>query len=238
MRKRKKKKNIILASVFFFIIVLSLISGFVIEKTVMTNRALDYLSEKYNAKKFEFELISYKRPNHYLNDDAIPLMVKGCYKWEFKYNERIFFVNIIDEKFCDDYQIEDVEKWCVKWFKDNIDKSIEFVSLGSDDLYAYQINSDNKVMTYESIEAFLTSDGSFRWDEMFDNNILLAVYYLNNSLDFKKLNEKTDNRLNHKSISIIFENASRIKYKYEPYKNQFIWGKEYYFVPEGVFLED
>lgn len=99
----------------------------------------NYLSRKYDADKSEFELIDYKKFHSYwTSDNILELELEWTdFSFEYKYNDKLFFVNRIDGKFYDDYQIDDVEKWCTDWLKDNIDERITGMEINSDFLWYF-----------------------------------------------------------------------------------------------------
>ena len=167
MTKRKKKKIIYSAILLALGIIIVLISLFFVKyKTVdnyMTARAYHYLSAKYDADESEFTLIDYDKAHWFLNDDDFPELERAPYKWEFEYNGRKFFVNRLDRKFYDDYQLEEIEQWCVEWLQENVFSDILHIELNSFDLWNYQMKFGNTVIRRENIEVFLTNKPKSRY---------------------------------------------------------------------------
>lgn len=99
----------------------------------------NYLSKKYDADKSEFELIDYKEFHFYWNYHTLFLPKPDWtdFSFEYKYNDKLFFVNRIDFKFYDDYQIDDVETWCTEWLQNNIDERITGIEINSDFLWNF-----------------------------------------------------------------------------------------------------
>lgn len=228
---KNDKKTLIIISVVISGIIISAILGYFITKINLTNSAVDYLCDKYNATENEFELIDYERSKYFLNDDAIPQIEKGYYKWEFEYKNRSFFVNRVDGKFYDDYQLEDVEKWCVEWLKKNIDESIVLVKISTSELYNYQLNSKDNTMalSYSSIESFINND---LWDTI---GSTMFAYYIDANIDENYLEDIAKNKLNS---TFYFESINRLKYEIRHEKEKRCWVKYYDYIPEGVFYEE
>ena len=182
------KRILITISAFILLIIVSVFVGLHITKTNLTNAAIDYLCEKYGAREEEFELIDYERSKYFLNDDAIPSIERGNYKWEFKYNNRSFFVNKIDGKYYDDYQLADIEYLCVDWFKKNIDNSICCIDIDSYLIYEYQIEKNNNYLVFndKNIEELLNSKHA---------RPLNTVYYT--SVNKKNKNDELKNKTKH-----------------------------------------
>ena len=93
-------------------------------------RAVNYLCDKYDADKDEFELVDYLHSGFHEEPDGewVDFINWHDFSFEFKYKNKSFFVNRYNGKFYDDYQIEDIEKWCTEWLKENVDEHIDSVS--------------------------------------------------------------------------------------------------------------
>ena len=96
-------------------------------------RAVNYLCDKYDAEKDEFELVDYKHSRLVIEDyQEIFDVLQWCdFSFEFKYKDKSFFVNRYKGKFYDDYQIDDIEIWCTEWLQENVDENIVGVSFDS-----------------------------------------------------------------------------------------------------------
>lgn len=99
----------------------------------------NYLSQKYDADKSEFELIDYKKSHFYWNSYTLFLPKPDWtdFSFEYKYNDKLFFVNRIDGKFYDGYQIDDVETWCTEWLQTNIDERVTGIEIDSSFIWSF-----------------------------------------------------------------------------------------------------
>lgn len=221
MTKRKKKKIIYSAILLALGIIIVLISLFFVKyKTVdnyMTARAYHYLSAKYDADESEFILIDYDKAHWFLNDDDFPELEYSNYKWEFEYNGREFFVNMDGKEFYDDYQLEDVEKWCVCWLQKNVDKSIWFIGIDSEDLYSYLDVAGKNYIVPDDAYSFLCNLNASQ-QTFISSNIKIYCYNKNVNDEaedelitniIKKLNDilDTDN-----SVSVSFSQGNMFSY--------------------------
>lgn len=157
-----KKADKIIVSLFVIIV-----AGFCILKvanvfsyTYVKAKAQIYLSQKYDAKISDFEIVDYRKSGIYWSDRYIfwitPEWVDFCF--EFEYNDKNFMVNRIDGKFYDDYQLDDIEVWCTEWLQENVDERINGVYLRSTDIVYYLKNSGHKnnyVITKGDAKEFL-----------------------------------------------------------------------------------
>lgn len=210
----KKGKKIAFAIVI--VIVAISIGSIYTYNSYITHSAIDYLCEKYNVDKDEFEVLDSEIPKYYLSDDAIPQLEKGYSKWEFKYNDKTFFVNRIDGEFYDDHQLDDVENWCVEWLKNNIEESTYLIELSSLDLYKYQqyINDNYYCFSKESIEQFL----KFYNNQKINETHYLNVYYSDNGVDENEVLMVASKDYNLLGLS--FEQASEKQINKIDYKNE------------------
>ena len=106
-------------------------------------RAVNYLCDKYDADKDEFELVDYLHSGFHEEPDGewVDFINWHDFSFEFKYKNKSFFVNRYNGKFYDDYQIEDIEKWCTEWLKENVDEHIDSVSIETEDIVLYLDNT-------------------------------------------------------------------------------------------------
>ena len=77
------------------------------------------------------------------------------FSFEYKYNDRLFFVNRDKGRFYDDYQLEDIENWSTEWLQKNLDKRIVGIPLDSYELIRFQKSYKNNVLTKNEIKTFL-----------------------------------------------------------------------------------
>ena len=135
--KRKIKASIILF-ICTFVLITVIYSGYQLYRSKLTNNAIHYLCEKYSAEKSDFEVLGFHIAHHYIDKDSLIYVKKSNNVWELKYSGRVFFVHQIDNVYYDDYQLEDVELWAVRWLQKNVDKNIAGIELNTFDLYSYQ----------------------------------------------------------------------------------------------------
>ena len=92
---------------------------------VIAAQAKIYLSLKYKESPTKFELVdhnqSYVRSEEYEVFFMKPKWVD--FSFEYKYNDRLFFVNRDKGRFYDDYQLEDIENWSTEWLHKNVEFS-------------------------------------------------------------------------------------------------------------------
>lgn len=125
-------------------------------------KAENYLCEKYDAQPEEFELVDYKRAKIYWDDYYIFFLTPKWtdFSFEFKYKDRNVIVNRDKGLFYDDYQIDDVEKWCTEWLQENVDKRIIGIQINSYNIMFYQINTNKSqyhILTENDVEKFISN---------------------------------------------------------------------------------
>lgn len=156
-------KKILSIIITITIIIVFIFGGYFVAKTVMTKGAINYLQDKYNMSYNQITVLDYeiKKPG---NDTSfLPLNTYWSpYKWEFEYNNKSFFVNRIDGKYYDDYQIDEIEKLATKWLKQNIDNNIVGIKLSSANIINYQARiADNITISENNIEDFLNDKNTY-----------------------------------------------------------------------------
>ncbi len=226
---KKKHKIIILVLVILFISGIAAgTTAFHLRDKAMTNAAIDFLCEKYGAEEDEFKLLDYERGQYYNNDDLLFDIRWSDYKWEFEYKGRSFFVNRIDGLFYDDYQFEDVEKWCVEWLQKNVDERITGFGINSIHLFNFEMNEEsisykknNYIFSYDKIEEFLNSKAVyafktnevFKLDKIFNSNenmyITISFFYPfanQEKIDkaTKDIKTKMEDKLSNSIISYVY----------------------------------
>ncbi|MGN1124455.1 MAG: hypothetical protein ACI4RR_08940 [Eubacterium sp.] len=123
--------------------------------------AKNYLAEKYNVEKSEIQLIDGRSPTIIWHNNG---NIIGEPEWvdmsiKYKMNDREFFVQRLDFKFYDDYQIYDLEELGTKWLQENIDKYIEGISIESSIVYDFQLISQSNHMmcfSFDNVCEFLS----------------------------------------------------------------------------------
>ena len=84
------------------------------------------------------------------------------YKWELEYNDKSFFVNRIDGKYYDDYQLDEIESVATEWFKQNIDNNIVGIKLSSANIINYQARiAGNITINENNIKDFLNDKNTY-----------------------------------------------------------------------------
>lgn len=153
IKNNKKRKSIKI--IFLAIILLTLANLFAYP--VVAVQAKIYLSLKYKESPTKFELVdhnqSYMRSEEYEVFFMKPKWVD--FSFEYKYNDRLFFVNRDKGRFYDDYQLEDIEKWSTEWLQENVDKRIVGIDLYSEHIREYQRKFSNKKLNKSVTKDFL-----------------------------------------------------------------------------------
>lgn len=193
----------------------------------------NYLSQKYDADKSEFELIDYKKFHSYWDDYNIfyPTLKWTDFSFEYKYNDKLFFVNRIDGKFYDDYQIDDVEKWCTEWLQNNIDERITGIEIKSGLLRGFckDYKKDNSYV-FKATDAFDIINYSNGYIEY--NGIYYKDENLANQTDQIKEEEKLKDKFDNKFGSdntVVFISQSRSIQKTRGKGDDSLWS---YFINE------
>ena len=139
---KKKKTLIILVIVLLLSLTYSLLNTS--SYSFVKARAVNYLCDKYDADKDEFELVDYLHSGFHSKyvGEWVDFFHWNDFSFEFKYKDKNFFVNRYKGKFYDDYQIDDIEKWCTEWLKQNVDEHIDSISIETEDIVRYLNNSD------------------------------------------------------------------------------------------------
>ncbi len=157
----KNTKHII---VFILSIVITVLCVYKIVNLTNYNfvktRAVNYLCDKYDADKDEFELVDYKHSRLVIEDfqELFDVLQWYDFSFEFKFKDKNFFVNRYKGRFYDDYQIDDIEMWCTDWLKENVDTNISGVFLDSKNIAYYQHNtrkSNKYIVNQKDAEDFI-----------------------------------------------------------------------------------
>lgn len=193
--KRNKKVIIPVAVV---LCVLALLGAYKLVDSVcypyVEMRAQHYLCKKYNAEPSEIELVDYRQAHIYWDDYQIFILTPKWldFSFEYEYNDRTVIVNRFEGKFYDDYQLEDIEKWCTEWLQENVDEMIVGIEIESTDILNY-INytkiSRYHIIAADEAKAFLDS---FVFSDD-DSKRCIIDFKKNNANDY--IDEKTSNLL-------------------------------------------
>lgn len=175
-----KKKTITIILIVFILVFGSIFGGYFVTKAVMTKGALDYLKGKYDVSEYQLEIVDYEMGMYRIEStDWIfePFEINWYnYKWKFEYDNKSFFVNRINGRYYDDYQLDDLQIWMTEWLKCNIDGNIVGVQLDSSYLIKYQMNFGNKsLITKDKIIDFFNTDCIYDDNNKFAD-FMLALY--------------------------------------------------------------
>lgn len=134
----------------------------------MTN----YLVSKYGWNSKDINIISHDKGRHTLDLDPFTGGWKYHYPvWVVEYQGREFNVEYAKFRFMDDYQLEDVFKWCTEYLQKNVDERISGVEMYSDIIYhspslsfEYELPWDTKKVfskddAFEILELIIATDG-------------------------------------------------------------------------------
>ena len=141
---KNKKKAITIILIVSILIVGFIFGGYFVTKTVMTKGAFEYLQDKYEMTEEQLDILDYETGRYHLvSTDWIlePFIVEWHnYKWQFDYNGREFFVNRINGRYYDDYQLDDIQLSATEWLSKNVDEHIIGINFDSSNLINYQLN--------------------------------------------------------------------------------------------------
>ena len=151
MKKVYKAKNRILVVFSVVLLISAIIFGsYAVAKTVMTKGAFEYLQDKYEMTEEQLDILDYETGRYHLvSTDWIfePFKIEWHnYKWQFEYNGREFFVNRINGRYYDDYQLDDIQLWATDWLSKNVDENIIGIRFDSEILFNYQMHYSNKML--------------------------------------------------------------------------------------------
>lgn len=186
MKKKNKAFTIIL--IVSILIVGFIFGGYFVTKTVMTKGAINYLQDKYNMSYNQISVLDYEMKKPGNDTSFLPLNTYWSpYRWEFEYNNKSFFVNRIDGKYYDDYQLDEMESVATEWFKQNIDNNIVGIKLSSANIINYQARiSGNITINENNIKDFLNDKNTY---SSIDNNTYYDVVLMVESTYFDTLSQ-------------------------------------------------
>ena len=122
----KKSKKFILA---ILIIVIALVFVYL----AILQIPKSYLSEKYNLERNEIRSVYFVPPyfrNESNHSSNIFDFEKVNSKWKIKYKDDTIYVDYIDGKYYDDFQLTQIYNWSVEYLQKNIDSHIGRVVSG------------------------------------------------------------------------------------------------------------
>ena len=169
----KKSKKLILA-----ILIIVIASAFMYLAILQIPKS--YLSEKYNLERNEIKSV-YFVPPYFCNESNHSSNIfdfeKVNSKWKIKYRNNNFYVDYIDGKYYDDFQLTQIYNWSVEYLQKNIDSHISKVEIHSECIYYFQAenNSSSELIQKSQIHNFL--DFALK-----DYNNDFVVYYSVNDI--------------------------------------------------------
>ncbi|MDD6603567.1 MAG: hypothetical protein PUE73_04455 [Eubacteriales bacterium] len=197
---KKKKKAITIILIVSILIVGFIFGGYFVTKTVMTKGAFEYLQDKYEMTEEQLDILDYETGRYHLvSTDWIfePFKIEWHnYKWQFEYNGREFFVNRINGRYYDDYQLDDIQLWATEWLSKNVDEKIVGIHFDSTHLLNYQLNYGNQsvITKQDAIEFF---NNACIYDDYKDSFVDFdAGIFVEESYYYSLSNEEKDNILN------------------------------------------
>lgn len=156
-------KKILSIIITITIIIVFIFGGYFAIKTVMTKGAINYLQDKYNMPYNQITVLDYEMKKPGNDTSFLPLNTYWSpYKWELEYNNKSFFVNRIDGKYYDDYQLDEIESVATEWFKQNVDNNIVGIKLSSANIINYQARiASNVTINENNIKDFLNDKNTY-----------------------------------------------------------------------------
>ena len=169
---KTKSKNRRIKNIIWVIILLTLANLFAYP--VVGAQVKIYLSLKYKELPSKFELVDHNQ-SHFTREEYEVFFTKT--KWvdfsfEYKYNDRLFFVNRDKGRFYDDYQLEDIENWCTKWLQDNVDERFVGIDLNSEHIREYQ-----RKFNYKKLNKSVTKDFLYYYFSGYLDDFYMASFY-------------------------------------------------------------
>ncbi|MGN0489387.1 MAG: hypothetical protein ACI4HO_09020 [Ruminococcus sp.] len=135
----KKNKKFILA-ILIIVIALALIYSAILQMPK------SYLSKKYNLEKNEIKSVYFVPPyfrNESNHSSNIFDFEKVNSKWKIKYRNNNFYVDYIDGKYYDDFQLTQIYNWSVEYLQKNIDSHISKIEIHSESIYCFQTENNS-----------------------------------------------------------------------------------------------
>lgn len=169
----KKSEKFILA-ILIIVIALALIYSAILQIPK------SYLSKKYNLERNEIKSVYFVPPyfrNESNHSSNIFDFEKVNLKWKIKYRNNNFYVDYINGKYYDDFQLTQIYNWTVEYLQKNIDSHISKVEIHSECIYYFQAenNSSSELIQKSQIHNFL--DFALK-----DYNNDFVVYYSVNDI--------------------------------------------------------
>lgn len=229
---KKKKKAVTIILIVFILVFGFIFGGYFAIKTVMTKGAINYLQDKYNMAYNQITVLDYEMKKPGNDTSFLPLNTYWSpYKWKLEYNDKSFFVNRIDGKYYDDYQLDEIESVATEWFKNNINNNIVGIKLSSANIINYQARiAGNITINEKNIKDFLNDKNTYSGINRFtyyDVDLMVESTYFDtlSQTDKNNLLDEVKEKLPNSHIQyVIGTDASKITKE----RNKFIyWLSEY-----------
>lgn len=169
----KKSKKFILA-ILIIVIALALIYSAILQMPK------SYLSEKYNLERNEIKSVYFVPPcfrNESNHSSNIFDFEKVNSKWKIKYKDDTFYVDYIDGKFYDVFQLTQIYNWSVDYLQKNIDSNISGIEIHSECIYYFQAENNNSFELIQESQIHNFLDFALK-----DYNNDFVVYYSVNDI--------------------------------------------------------
>ena len=201
---KKRKINV---EIMIIVALVALLAGYkLLDATsyrFVEAKAVHYLCQKYDAQPEDFELVDYNQSHIYWEEFFVflekPVWID--FSFEFEYNDRKFIVNRFEGKFYDDYQLDDIEKWCTEWLQNNVDERIIGLEIDSRNIAFYQKNANKSnyyILTEEDAEEFLNN-----YSLNYRKKYAIFIYYHDENIDkfdVEEYNEEMGSKLRLKLV--------------------------------------
>lgn len=196
------KKIVVAVILLFFITAVCL---FVYSNITINNRMLNYLSEKYSVDKSQITIMEHDKAKLNFEYDFMESTYINYthHKWICEIENREFEVKFFKFHFVDDYQLEDLEKWCTNYYKENINPNIVGTVIYGNTVFhdpdiRYNNNlpySDNRLWKENDIKDFI------RYQYLFNRENGISVYV--NDIESNAVKEAYSNKISNKLNSDI-----------------------------------
>ena len=188
-----KKKRIIFITLG--VIIVLTIGHFALSKPIYTLGAKIYLANKYSWNIKDIETVKYQR-DYFDSDfgfmflDSSNSISYNHKKWIFRYKKRDFNVERYHLHYADDYQLEDIFKWCTEYLQENVDKDITGVEIDSNIIFRSPDNDYKYNLPWNSKRVFIKNDAKKLLDIQYNLNDFVVFYHPNDL--YKYISVETD----------------------------------------------
>ena len=160
-------------------------------------KAEQYLCDKYDAQPEEFELVDYNQAHLFWEEYEIffqkPVWID--FSFEYVYKDRHFVVSRNKNGFYDDYQFDDIQKWCTEWLQKNADERIVGINFNTNNIINFYENTGydfSYVLSKKDAKKFLLN---YTNKDEFVHIYFFDLYYTDD--DIKLYNEELCEKVNN-----------------------------------------